>query len=494
MIGQKALVGAILLVLIFCGWIIFSPSFLLAQEDNPDPAVKAGTDEAGMIEDFLADAREKYVLHAFDGLESFGMEIKVFATGGEAPAGRDRRGGGGRRGGGQETLHAFFNMPAQSHDVVTYEWESPDVEEIGTDAQQGRGQSGNMVRGALRGLWKDLVAGCVLADLEKGKRTMEGTDEGIAITCTGEDGNLCKVLFDADTKLVLRAERGGQNQESVVVPSYTPVNGLFRLQGKTVDRAGRKAEEIESSYTYGGYRAIGGFDLPTRLSVNFGRAEVDFAFRYIHINGEEPEGMELDPKVVKAAAKEFEKLYSKMSDPEKIAAMKKLALLDHDAAALSIAKKGLPDKSLTVREKTAELLGRMGRRNVVALLVKALKPNEENLSVYVAVVAALGHIGDPKAISPLAKDFWGFKGRNAAIQAGQAKLAALGRIQSKKSVDALIDLLYKFGRGRQGTGRLVADGVRALQALTGQEFGQERDEWKDWWKKNKAKFKLEEDR
>lgn len=496
MIKKNGRIRLTLLILILSGWTAWSHSLLLAQGETPDPAGKSGADEVKLIEDYLADAREKYVLHGLDGLESFGMEIKVFTTGGEMPGGRDRRGGGGRRGGGdgQETLLALFTMAPQSQDVVTYEWESPDVEEIAADTQQGRGQSANMVQGVLRGLWKDLTAGCVFAELEKGTKTMEGTDEGIAITCTGEDGIACKVLFDADTKLVLRMERGGENRESVVVPSYVSVNGVLRLQSKTVDRAGGNGEEIESSYTYGGYRAISGFDLPTQLSVNFGRVEIELAFRYIHINGGEPEGVEIDPKLAKAAAKEFEGQYSKLSDPEKIAAMKNLALLDHDLAALSIARKGLVDKSLTVREKTAALLGRMGRRNVVALLVKAMKPNEENLDVYVAVVAALGHIGDPKAISPLTKDFWGFKERSAAIEAGQAKLAALGRIRSKKSVDALIDLLYKFGRGRQGTGRLVADGVRALAALTGQDFGQERDEWKDWWKKNKAKFKLEEDR
>ena len=481
MIGQKAPGGALILLSILCGTMVCSTGHLLAQDDK-------------MVEDFLAGVREKYVLHSLDGLESLGMEIKVFTAGGDAPAGRERRGGGGRRGGGEERLQALFAPSAPAQDVVTYEWESPDVEEIAADGQQGRNQSRAMIEGALRSLWKDLVAGCVFADLDSGDRTMEGTDEGIAITATGEDGAACKILFDADTKLVLREERGGENRESVIVPSYTPVNGLFRLQGKTIHRAGKNGEEMESSYTYGGFRAIGGFDLPTQLVVNFGRAEAELVFKYIHINGEEPEGMELDPKVVKAAAKEFEKGYSKMSDPEKIAAMKRLALLDHDTAALSIAKKGFSDKSLTVREKSAEVLGRMGRRNVVALLVKAMRPNEENLSVYVAVIGALGHIGDPKAIPALTKDFWGFKDRSATVQAGQAKIAALGRIRSKKSVDALIDLLYKFGRGRQGTGRLVVDGVRALQALTGQDFGQERDEWKDWWKKNKAKFKLEEDR
>jgi len=492
MIERFRVAHFVLFVLILCGSAGLSQALLHAQGQTREPAKAIPhSDQAKMIEDFLSGAREKYALHRRNGLESFGMEIKVFGAADSAPAGRDRRGGGGRRG-GKEYLESLVIMQAAARDSVTYEWESPDVEEISAGGQQGRDQSRSTVQSALRGLWKDIVAGSVFAVLDARERTMEGTDEGIVITCSGEDGSEAKVLFDPDSFLVLRVERGG-DRESVVVPSYAPVNGLFRLQGKMVTRGSRGGDQKESSFRYGGYRTISGFDLPTSLSVNFGRAEIELLFRYIHINGKGPEGGEIDPKVVKAAAKEFEKRYSKLSDPEKIAAMKELVLLDHDLAALAIAKKGLADKSLTVRAKAAEMLGRMERRNVVALLAKALKPNEENLDVYVALVTALGRIGDPKAIPHLSKDFWGFKERSASIRAGQAKIAALGMIRSKKSVDALIDLSYKFGRGRQGTGRLVNDAVQALRALTGQDFGQERDDWKDWWKKNKAKFKLEED-
>jgi hypothetical protein len=134
----------------------------------------------------------------------------------------------------------------------------------------------------------------------------------------------------------------------------------------------------------------------------------------------------------------------------------------------------------------------MGCRNVVSTLTKAMKSNEDNLSVYLALIAALGDLGDPKAIPYLSKDFWNQKEAVTGIRVANAKIAALGNIRSKKSVDALVDMLFVAGPGAMG--RLSRSLTQSLESLTGQKFGWDRDRWKDWWKKNKSKFKLEEDK
>ena len=172
--------------------------------------------------------------------------------------------------------------------------------------------------------------------------------------------------------------------------------------------------------------------------------------------------------------------------------MKKLAETGHELAAASIAKKGLRDKDLIVREEAAVILGRMGCREAVPALIKAMKSKDRNLKVYEALIDALGSLGDPRAVDVLSSDLWNQKENVTGVRLAKLKIAALGRIRSKKSVEALIDMMHVGGQAAMN--RLAGSLTRSLQKLTGQQFGWDRDRWKDWWKKNKSKFKLEEDR
>ena len=78
----------------------------------------------------------------------------------------------------------------------------------------------------------------------------------------------------------------------------------------------------------------------------------------------------------------------------------------------------------------------------------------------------------------------------------EARLAAVGQIKDKASVDALIDLLGKVpttggrratGGGRGGGGRVQRLVENPLRKLT-RENHADADAWRDWWKTARAKF------
>ncbi len=435
---------------------------LLAQDEEP-PVEEEAPDAAVA---FFNDACGKYELHYKNELESLGIELRVLSF---------ARGSAGRFAG---------------EISINYEWETPELEDIVLNGVPGRYE--RTIRDPLRGLWKDIVGGGVFPELEGGALTLSEVDEGTALVYTPDDSYGRTVYFDPETKLVLSAKLVREDSVSYIVPTYLPVDGLLRIESKMVTVTGLDGSEAEGAFTYSGFQKLSNYFLPTQMTLNLGESMVEFSIDYVHINGEKPTGAGVDPAVLKALIKEFEKRYAKWSTPEKLAGTRKLAATRDEKAAEAIAKKVLKDKEIKVREEGAQILGRMGCRKAVPHLIKALKANEEELKVYGAIINALGDVGDPRAVPVLSGDFWNQKEGAVGIKMAQLKIDALGQIRSKKSVDALINMLYK---GEQGAmNRLSPNLVKSLQKLTGQEIGWDRARWKDWWKKNKGRLKLDEDR
>ena len=236
------------------------------------------------------------------------------------------------------------------------------------------------------------------------------------------------------------------------------------------------------------------------LTVGEGRGATVFEVKYVTVNEKPATVQKADAKEVETLVKAFKGDYSKMTSEQKIEAMKKLEETEHEKAAEAVAKYGLKDKDLTVRAAAARTLGSMGCRKVVSTLGRTLKSNQKNPEVYMEIVKALGRIGDPKAIPYLTQDIWSTavkmeRGQDAAV----ARIEALGRIRSRKSVDSLIDLMYVGKPWRMG-GNIRSALNASLRKLTGQNFRgrdgrfiHERDRWRRWWNDNKNRFKLEED-
>jgi hypothetical protein len=214
-----------------------------------------------------------------------------------------------------------------------------------------------------------------------------------------------------------------------------------------------------------------------------------------------------DPAVVKAALQEFHAGWAKASLPLKVAAIEKLAAVGGEEVAKALAAR-LDDPNALVRQSIAEALGRLRQPKTVgdlgSALAREIDGKEAALPTIQAICTALGAIGDKKALPALTHGVFAGNDRaenwNAIVE---ARLAAVGQIKDKDSVDALIDLLGKVpstggraaggGRGGGGGGggnarvqRLV---VGPLRKLTGENHGS-AEEWRDWWKGARAKFEF----
>ena len=458
MTGHFTFIGAAFL---FCFAFLMPSTVAVAREE------KAGSDEDRTgARAFLEEVYEKYMLPNRGGLESFSLSATLHATG-----------------------SPWFDR-LKDNVALHYDWQAPDREDLRLEGVPKQGR--RMIRDALAGLWMDIAGGCAFPGLDQEGLALERGEVGVVLTVFSEDRDpLIRALFDPVTRLALQIDRRNGNREITVIPTFAVKEGLFRFEGKTVSLPGQPSSG-EGSFSYGGFREIDGFVLPTLLTVNTGKAELEFGFEYETINGKEAGKALVDVEMVKALVKEYEKNYSKWSSPQKLGAMQNLMETGHELAAAAIAKKGLKDKDLHVREEAAKALGRMGCRKELGSLTKALKPNDRNQRVYLAIIEALGDMGDPKAVPFLSKDFWNQKETGTGIKIAQAKIDALGRIRSKKSVDALIDMLYIAGRGAMR--QIMPQLVKSLRKLTDQDFDRDRNAWKGWWKKNKSKFKLEEDK
>lgn len=425
---------------------------------------------------FLDEAIKKYALPMNKGVKSFELLLKF-------------------RGGENPDLEWITETV-----TVSYAWTAPAEERIEVvgvpEAFHG------LLRDPLRDLWKDIAAGCVFAGLEDKLLSVEGSDEEITLTIAEKPqeeaapsvGVPHRIVFEPATHLVLRAETTWEGGSSVVEPTYdVDQDGLLRLASKrvVVETGEQGRSRLEVAHAYGAHRHSGPNALPTTLTLEVDDKRFTYNIAYLRLNGRAAVLDAADPEKVKALVKEFEKDYSRMGATEKQRYFKELEETGHEMAALSIAKKGLKDKDLAIRALAARTVGAMRCRKALSSLTRALKPNARNTDVYLALIKALGDLGDPKAIPHLSKDFWNQKDAAAGIRAAQAKITALGYIRSKKAVDALIDMLYVADPLAM---MAVAGHMQAsLKRLTGEDFGMNRDAWRGWWKKNERKFKLEED-
>ncbi len=415
---------------------------------------------------FLDEAAKKYNLPYRSGLESFAMTLKL-------------------RSSGEPRLRQYLD------DItIDYGWQAPASEDL--EVQGVPGAIRRVIREPFTGLWRDIVGGGIFPFLEERELAVRNEGKTMILDIFFEGEARGKVVFDAETSLIVSAVVRLRDTAVAMDPTFTREKQHFLLTEKVVAPVGDDETRGNEVYLiYSGYREVGKFNLPTKVTARTGNNEMAFSLQYRKINGKTAEMADVDIAEVKALVKEYEKQYSKMSTYEKREGMKRLEETGHDLAAASIVKKGLKDKDLEIRREAASALGAMRCRKVVPQLTKAMKPNAKNFDVYIAIVIALGDIGDPKAIPHLSKNLWNQKDGLAGIQAAQAKIDALGNIRSKKSVDALIGMLYVGGRGAMAA--VSRSLTKSLEKLTGQKFGWDRDRWRDWWKKNKSKFKLEED-
>ncbi len=206
-----------------------------------------------------------------------------------------------------------------------------------------------------------------------------------------------------------------------------------------------------------------------------------------------------DPPAVKKAIDAMQAGWPHWNPAEKVDAADKLAALGGPEAAQTLAGK-LEDPAPLVRRALAADLGKLKDPKTVPALAAALdreQGEKTDVETFKAVAKALGDIGDPKAVEPLAHNL--FSGDRQKIEwqdQADARVEALGSIRHKEAVDELISLLGRSGTtGRRNASsgaanhKLAVAIERSLRRLTGQTL---RDEnaWRAWWKDNREKFRF----
>ena len=122
-------------------------------------------------------------------------------------------------------------------------------------------------------------------------------------------------------------------------------------------------------------------------------------------------------------------------------------------------------------KKLCEMIVSVFNLDPVEFYLDVFKDINDNICCAAAQI--LGKIGDSRAVEPLilGMKFISEYHRPALIE-------ALGELGDPRAIEHLIPFL----RGQH------RPALKALEKLTGQEFGRNRKKWKKWWKENKDKF------
>ena len=164
-------------------------------------------------------------------------------------------------------------------------------------------------------------------------------------------------------------------------------------------------------------------------------------------------------------------LADKDADVRMAAALDLVSIRDSRAAPVLIAF--LRGNDRFRRQHAADALGELRDPVAVPPLIEALRGPDWDLREPAA--GALGAIGDARAVPPLLQ---ALKSQDPTLRTRAA--GALGEIGDRSAVPALIAALR---HPDEYTREAAAE---ALKTLTGQDFGEDSDQWRAWWEQNKA--------
>jgi hypothetical protein len=194
-----------------------------------------------------------------------------------------------------------------------------------------------------------------------------------------------------------------------------------------------------------------------------------------------------DPKKVEVVVQEIEAAFKDGKPTDRVAAIKK-GLEIPDAQVAAAIEKGLKDKDPEVQSAAVDALGRMQHPDALDALHKFFKADKARLKedekLLPLVFKSIGRHGSEKSVEILADDPF----MQRTFPAIQARVMSLGNIRSKKSVEALVEMMTKAGT------RQVNDYMnlfrQSLVRLTGADQGPDSAMWTKWWQDNKAKFEV----
>jgi HEAT repeat protein len=106
--------------------------------------------------------------------------------------------------------------------------------------------------------------------------------------------------------------------------------------------------------------------------------------------------------------------------------------------------------------------------------------NSENRDLRLISVWTLRKVKDPRALDALIKAL-----SHEDLHVREKVAEALGERKDTKAIEPLIAALKDKGETVSGIA------AKSLQEITGKDFGQDHDKWKEWWEKNKENFQKE---
>ena len=200
----------------------------------------------------------------------------------------------------------------------------------------------------------------------------------------------------------------------------------------------------------------------------------------------------------KAAIAKLESVFPDGRTPDKIAALREARETNTPAMSKAIAKVALHgNKDGSVQIEAMRSLGRMKNDESVKALhhtYKAHQSLQKDENWFVTLLTEVGRLGDPSSVK-LLKDH-PFK--HGTKNTGRARIYGLGNIRTKDAVAALIWGIKLEGpqaRGVFGAKQdvLLPDFRTALTVLTGEDQGNSRTLWANWWREQGKAFEIEPD-
>lgn len=369
-----------------------------------------------------------------------------------------------------------------------YSWTAPEAEEIAFP--EGQTPLAGVLRQGLKGLWRDLVGDPLGETLKAGGHLEVSAEEGRVLLLERGKRTAARLVFDPATRLLTRIEGEPKTETRF---AYERVQDKWSLSGRSLVRSEQDRQGL--ALVYSGFKRLNRFTLPSLVKLSLRGEEHELGLEILTLNGAPALAVVADPKAFKAAIGAFQAGWTHWNPVQKVEEAGKLAALGGPEAALALASK-LTDPSPLVRMELAAALGRMKERGTVPALLSALDRERKEVQVLKAVCRALGEIGDPKAVEPLARNIFSGDRREEEWQEGaKERIDAIGSIRHPAAVEELIALLGKCGGvgrrggGGGGYGQFHQIVQRTLRRLTGVDL-RDQNEWRSWWKENKAGFRF----
>ena len=214
-----------------------------------------------------------------------------------------------------------------------------------------------------------------------------------------------------------------------------------------------------------------------------------------------------DDKAAEDALDRFRQAYRNPSAPARAAAVSELGRTPHDKTLVQLVGI-LSGEVPIVKAAAARALGGFAdhKRKAVPILLASLGPNGKETDVQVAIFEALGKLDDENALRVIHRHFEDKDGKVAA-----AALMAAGEIRTVSSIDLILkemeecEKINKQSSGGGGPGVpgggsdprkdrakvVLPASIKAMQAISKEKWTTP-EEWRIWWSRRRATFKLED--